>query len=61
MNKTLIFTEANQKNIWQKIDEIALVLMRFDQDYDPFLMCGEAASSCFYFIAVLNWMMKKIM
>ena len=42
MDKTLIFTEANQKNIWQKIDEIALVLMRFDQDYDPFLMCGEA-------------------
>lgn len=35
-NKQPIFTEANQKNIWQKIDEIALVLMRFDRDCDPF-------------------------
>ena len=36
MNKTLIFTEANQINIWQKIDEIALVLMKFDRDYVRF-------------------------
>lgn len=36
-NKQPIFTEANQKNIWQKINEIALLLMiRFDRDYDPF-------------------------
>lgn len=49
MNKTLIFTEANQKNIWQKIDEIALVLMRFDRDCDPFLMYGEAGIQLFLF------------
>ena len=48
-NKQPIFTEANQKNIWQKIDEIALVLMRFDRDYDPFLMYGEAGIQLFLF------------
>lgn len=61
-NKQPIFTEANQKNIWQKIDEIALVLIRFDRDYDPFLMYGRSRHSVgSYFIVVLNWMMKKIM
>ena len=60
-NKQPIFTEANQKNIWQKIDEIALVLMRFDRDCDPFLMYGEAAFSCSYFIAVLNWTTRSVM
>ena len=48
-NKQPIFTEANQKNIWQKIDEIALVLMRFDRDCDPFLMYGEAGIQLFLF------------
>mgnify|MGYP000003676728 FL=1 len=48
-NKQPIFTEANQKNIWQKIDEIALVLIRFDRDYDPFLMYGEAGIQLFLF------------
>ena len=49
-NKQPIFTEANQKNIWQKINEIALLLMiRFDRDYDPFLMYGEAGIQLFLF------------
>lgn len=45
-NKQPTFTGNGQKNIWQKIDEIALLLMmRFDRDHDPFLMYGEARHS----------------
>ena len=49
-NKQPIFTETDQKNIWQKINEIALLLMmRFDRDHDPFLMYGEAGIQLFLF------------
>jgi hypothetical protein len=48
-NKQPIFTETAQKNIWQRINEITLLLMKFDRDYDPFLMYGEAGIQLFLF------------
>lgn len=44
-----IFIEQDSHAIWQKINEIARILIEFESDYDPFLMYGEAGIQLFLF------------